>query len=92
MLDNAVIVDSNVDDFSKPSRTRVINDVNMKRFTEKLSEIDWTDTVNSADVNGSYKSFFNVFGKLYDECLPLAYQFAREPTGLPNRSHSNCTQ
>ena len=38
--DNAVIVDSNVNDFSKPSRTRVLNDVNMKRFTEKLSDID----------------------------------------------------
>ena len=67
MLNNALIVDSNVDEFSNPSRNRVINDVNMKRFSEKLSEIDWTDYVNSADVNDCYNSFCNIFGKLYDE-------------------------
>ena len=72
MLNNAVIVESIVDEFSKPSRTRVINDVNTRRFSDKWSEIDLTDTVNSADVNDCYNSFWNVFGKLYDECLPLA--------------------
>ena len=44
----------------------------MKRFSEKLSEFDWTDNVNSADVNDFYNSFCNVFGKFYDEYLPLA--------------------
>ena len=36
MLNNAGIVDSNVEEFSKPNRTRDINDVNMKRFSTKL--------------------------------------------------------
>ena len=78
MLINAVVVDANVDEFSKPSRTRVTNDVNMNRFSEKIYEIDWTDTVN-ADVNDCYNSFCNVVGKLY-ECLPLAVTRTKQCT------------
>ena len=63
------------------SLTRDINDVKMKRFSDKLSDIDWTDTVNSADVNDSFKSFFRVFVKLYDECfLPLAVTRTKQLT------------
>ena len=52
----------------------------MKRFSEKLSEIDWNDTVNSADVNNCYNSFCNVFGKLYDECLLVAVTRTKQCT------------
>ena len=53
----------------------------MNRFSDKLSDIDWTDTVNSADVNDSFKSFFKVFVKLYDECfLPLAVTRTKQLT------------
>ena len=51
ILGNATIVDSNVNLLNKPKATRVINDANIKKLSDKLTDVPWNDVLNATDVN-----------------------------------------
>ena len=52
----------------------------MKNLSDKLTDVPWNDVLNATDVNECYDSFINIFGKLYDECLPLDVTGAKHQT------------
>ena len=64
ILDKATIVDSNVNLLNEPKATRVKNDANMKKLSDKLTDVPWNDVLNATDVNECYDSFINIFDKL----------------------------
>ena len=80
IIGNATIVESNAHLFNKPKAARVINDANMKQLSDKLSDVPWNDVLKATDINECYDSFSNIFGKLYDACLPLDVAGAKRQT------------
>ena len=47
------------------------SDVNINKFRQKLSDIEWQNVINNNDVNDDYTKFIEKFNILYDECIPL---------------------
>jgi len=50
---------------------RNLSDSKLNELKHKLSNIDWSPVLTSADANSAYNSFFTKFTSCYNECLPL---------------------
>ena len=49
---------------------RVINDVNLKKFNEALSGVNWTSVLRNTDPNTAYNEFLNIFLLQYNRFFP----------------------
>ena len=55
----------------------------MKKLSDKLTDVPGNSGIlqlNTTDANKCYDSIINIFGKLYDECLPLDVTGAKRQT------------
>lgn len=50
---------------------RIHSDVNIDRFKNNLSCVDWNNILHGNDVNTDYTNFTRKFIEVYDECIPL---------------------
>ena len=44
---------------------------NISKLKQKLSNVNWQETLDNSDVNDDYTTFVETFENLYDECIPL---------------------
>jgi hypothetical protein len=49
---------------------QLINDATITHFKERLGATDWSDVLNSSDVNSCNDIFHRKLSKLYNECFP----------------------
>ena len=52
-------------------RKRVYSDININKFNQRLSKVDWTSVLTAKDAQKAYSSFHDIMSKLYNECFPL---------------------
>jgi len=46
------------------------NTTNIRKFTQSLSEIVWSDVLNETDTEKAYNQFLETYGSLYEKCFP----------------------
>lgn len=50
---------------------RIVNDVNIQKFKDKLSTIDWGNLIGNNGCQEAFSLFHSTFIRLYEECFPL---------------------
>ena len=50
---------------------RTINQENIDKFSEKLTDQDWDEVTQNNDAQSSFTEFYTTYNKLYDECFPI---------------------
>ena len=51
--------------------SRAINNTNLEKFNENLSNTNWSSFIKEGDPNEAFNNFISEFSRIYDVCFPL---------------------
>ena len=71
---------------------RLLTDGNVSKLRHKLSNIEWDNVLQGANVNDDYDIFLKTFTETYNDCIPTkkcvfnGWQLAKMKKSIPDMS------